>query len=280
MKPETEDSQPFLGFRDDPTKRSSAEDEESGGNENAILHQQHALKTSRTRRYLRDFLVFLATSLVWVLAFSFLPGPQAPTDSPSPAMPTPPPSMSSPSKGLPSPLPQVGQDGKAGSTVPGPDFIALTHNVTSGAQLVSCGNSTQEAKKNGCWYDTLLNHWVPAPCYDREFEQEYMDDDTWHAYADVNLTQRLTREEMGDHDSYYTSIEDHVNHCSMLWKKQFWTLFEERRTFDAVIVNNYHTEHCADFLKDIYGSNRTEPTFVKVAYSACWVRPGEGKHMN
>lgn len=93
----------------------------------------------------------------------------------------------------------------------------------------------------------------------------------------ANLTQRLTREELGDRDSYYTSIDDHVNHCSVLWKKQFWTLFEERKTFDAIIANIYHTEHCADFLKDIYRSNRTESTFVKVGYSGCWVKKGEGK---
>ncbi|KAE9573309.1 hypothetical protein CGCF415_v012911 [Colletotrichum fructicola] len=275
MKPETdnEDHQPFLGFRDDPNKRHSADDEEEQGvaGGHALLHQQHALKTSRTRRWLRDFLVFLATSLVWVLAFSFIPGPQQQAPStPSPGtaamMPTPP-SMS----GLPLPLPQVGQDGKAG-TIPDPKYLAATHNMTSEAKLVMCGNSTAEAKKAGCKYDTLLNHWVPEQCYDKEFETEYMDDDTWHAYSDVNLTKRLTREEMGDQESYYTSIADHVNHCSMLWKKQFWTMFEERRVFDGVIVNSYHTEHCADFLKDIWGSNRTEPTFVRVAFSGCWVR--------
>lgn len=176
MKPESEDVQPFLGFRDDPSKRSSAEDEEGGGNGNEILHQQHALKTSRNRRYLRDFLVFLATSLVWVLAFPLLSGPRAPTEAPSPP-------MSSPPKGLPTPLPQVGQDGKAG-TAPGPGSAAQKHNITSGAELLSCGNSTAEAKKNGCRYDTLLNNWVPAPCYDRDYEQEYLDDDTWYSYAE------------------------------------------------------------------------------------------------
>ncbi|KAL0939144.1 uncharacterized protein CTRU02_205754 [Colletotrichum truncatum] len=268
MKPETDDNQPFLGFRDDPTKGSSSEDEENGGSDNTIRHQQHALKTSRSRRYLRDFLVFLATSLVWVLAISFIPGLQTPADTPSPSMP-------SPSSNVSLPLPQVGQDGKAGSNLPGTIAGVATaqmHNITSGAKLVSCGNSTQEAKKNGCKYDTLLNHWVPSQCYDKEFELEYMDDDSWFAYADKNLSQRLTREAMGDRDSYYTSIADHVNHCSMLWKKQFWTIFEDRRVFDTVIVNSYHTEHCADFLKDLWGSNRTEPTFVRVAYSGCWVR--------
>ncbi|KAF6814775.1 hypothetical protein CMUS01_12576 [Colletotrichum musicola] len=271
MKPEVEeDHQPFLGFRDDPSKRDSADDEERGGNPSP-QERQLARKTSRTRRYLRDLLVFLSTSLLWVIAFSVMPGPDVPPCEAAA-------SVLSPSPSPTLPMVQVGQDGKAGTTTPtpNPDYIALTHNVTTGATLVSCGNSSQEARKNGCKYDTLLNHWVPEQCYDKEFELEYMEDDTWYAYSDQNLTKRLTRDDMGDQDAYYTSIPDHINHCSMLWKKQFWTIFEDRRVFDAVVVNPFHTEHCADFLKDIVGSGRTEPTFVKVGFSGCWVKKGTG----
>ncbi|KZL85685.1 hypothetical protein CI238_05194, partial [Colletotrichum incanum] len=53
---------------------------------------------------------------------------------------------------------------------------------------------------------------------------------------------------MGEQEVYYTSVRDHLNHCSMFWKKQFWALFEDRGSFDGVIVNPYHEEHCADFL--------------------------------
>lgn len=82
---------------------------------------------------------------------------------------------------------------------------------------------------------------------------------------------------MGSRDHYYTSIRDHVNHCAMLWRKQFWTLFEARRVFDGVIVNTYHTEHCAEFLSDLMGMERTEPTLVRVGFSGCWVRGDEGE---
>lgn len=77
---------------------------------------------------------------------------------------------------------------------------------------------------------------------------------------------------MGARDHYYTSIRDHVNHCAMLWRKQFWTLFEDRSAFDGVIVNGYHTEHCAQFLSDLMTMNRTTPTLVRVGYTGCWVR--------
>ena len=77
---------------------------------------------------------------------------------------------------------------------------------------------------------------------------------------------------MGEREFYYTSIQDHANHCAVLWRKQYWTLFEHRAVFDDVIVSSFHTEHCAEFLKDLYGLNRTEPTMVKVMFSGCWVR--------
>ncbi|KXH41650.1 hypothetical protein CSIM01_13636 [Colletotrichum simmondsii] len=248
MESKQEDHEPFLGFRDDPNRRTSTEDEmENDGSR----RQQEALRTSRPGRLLRDILVFLATSLLWVAAFYLL---------------------------VPSPMSQntggkVTDEEDGGSRTPtSSDYIAAFHNVTSNAEYISCGNSTGEAKKMGCKYDTLLNYWVPSQCYDREFETEYKDDDSWNAFADQNLTQPIAAESMGDQEVYYTSIRDHLNHCSMLWKKQFWTLFEERTTFDGIIVNSFHTEHCADFLKDIYGSNRTEATLVRVGFSGCWIR--------
>ncbi|TEA16562.1 hypothetical protein C8034_v012399 [Colletotrichum sidae] len=250
MKPQNEDQQPFLGFRDDPTKRDSESinDEEHGEKSDTQLHLDQARKTSRTRRYLRDFLVILVTSLVWVVVFSAIPSSQRPS---SYSLFTPP----------------------AFSEIPEMTFHdARVHNLTTNAVYLDCGNSTAEAKAKGCVYETLLNYWVPAKCHDKEYEQEYQDDDTWYAYSDKNLTKRLTREEMENVPSYYTSIDDHVNHCSTFWKKQFWTLFEERRVVDSVITNGYHTEHCADFLKGLYGMNRSEPTFVEVAFGGCWVR--------
>lgn len=98
------------------------------------------------------------------------------------------------------------------------------------------------------------------------------------AYASsVNLTQRLLQDDMGERDHYYTSIRDHVNHCAWLWRKQFWTLFEDRKVFDGVIVNTYHTEHCAQFLSELMTMDRTEPTLVRVGYSGCWIKNDNGE---
>ncbi|KAK2035253.1 hypothetical protein LX32DRAFT_669359 [Colletotrichum zoysiae] len=239
MESKTDDQEPFLGFRDDPTTRDSTEN--SGMLETVTPRNQNVTQNgSRRNRVFRDAIVCLATSAVWAMVFFLAIHNTCGTSLRKSAMSS--------------------------------NYLAPFHNVTSTAHYISCGNSTAEAKRNGCRYDTLLNYWVHERCFDQEFETEYQDDDSWAAFADRNLSERIAPDAMGEQEFYYTSIRDHLNHCSMLWKKQFWTLFEDRAAFDGVIVNSFHTEHCADFLRDMYGSNRTEPTLVRVGFSGCWVK--------
>lgn len=147
------------------------------------------------------------------------------------------------------------------------------HNITSGARLLECGNSTQEAKSLGCQYDVLLNHWVPAPCIDHDFLEEYMDDNSWVSYADEALTQPIpTIEEMSEREFYYTSLRDHINHCAMLWKKQFWVMYKEYSAFDTIIANPGHTDHCAFFLTEARDVDLNQATRVEKGYAGCWIR--------
>jgi hypothetical protein len=149
----------------------------------------------------------------------------------------------------------------------------IPHNITSGAKFLSCGSSLRDARALECKYDILLNNWVPAPCYDDEFIQEYKDDESWGAYADANLTQRLTSiEKMSEREYYYTSVRDHINHCAIMWKKQFWVLFEERKAFDTMVASPSHTDHCALYLNEVMDRNPTEATKVDVGYAGCWIR--------
>ncbi|KAG8160321.1 hypothetical protein KVR01_009857 [Diaporthe batatas] len=252
------ETQPFLAFSDDPGAREGA----TTSDDSLPLHREALVKASATRSVIRDIAVCLLTSLVWALViWVFIPGP-------APASSSPPSPFSSPT-GDDAPGQMIPSQGS--SIISGED-MARYHNITSGARYISCGNSTEEARSKGCTYDTLLNAWVPAQCLDQEWIDEYQDDASWTAFSDVNLTEPLRPDMMGERDHYYTSIRDHINHCAMLWRKQFWTLFEGRRVFDAVIANSYHTEHCASFLSELFGSNRTEPTLVRVGFSGCWVR--------
>jgi len=147
------------------------------------------------------------------------------------------------------------------------------HNLTTGATLLSCGNSSTEARSLGCKYDTFLNNWVPAPCYDEEWITEYQDDNSWGAYADEELTHPLTPAEMQDgRDFYYTSLRDHINHCALMWNKQFWALYEEREALDTVIASPRHTEHCAQYLKDARDVDERQATKTYVGFGGCWIR--------
>lgn len=146
-------------------------------------------------------------------------------------------------------------------------------NITSNAWALDCGDSVAQAKALGCKYDVLLNHWVPAPCVDDEFVKEYQDDHSWAAYFDEAMTKQImTIDEMSEQDIYYTSVRDHVNHCAMVWKKQFWILFEERPAFDSVIVTPYHTDHCAQYLSDVSGRDLNSSTRVEVGFAGCWIK--------
>lgn len=158
---------------------------------------------------------------------------------------------------------------------PSPSTATATntrHNITSSARLLTCGTSVTSARALGCKYDILLNNWVPAPCYDQEFIDEYKDDDSWGGYADEAMTQKLKPGEMGEREYYWTSLRDHVNHCAMMWRKQFWVLYEERRAFDTVIASPGHTDHCAQFLVDAGDRNWTHPTKTEIGFAGCWVR--------
>ncbi|KAL2062924.1 hypothetical protein VTL71DRAFT_5996 [Oculimacula yallundae] len=147
------------------------------------------------------------------------------------------------------------------------------HNITSNSKLIHCGNSTAEAKALDCRYDILLNHWVPSPCWEGDMVEEYQDDDSWTAYHDMNLTQPVkTVEEMADMDHYWTSNRDHINHCAMMWKKQFWAMFDDRGVIDSLMASPGHTDHCAQYLMDATLKNFTTPTKVYVGFAGCWIR--------
>lgn len=200
------------------------------------------LAPQRQKRLVTHFGVAVGTSLLWILVLFFC--------NATPASPytTPPASQ---------------QD-----ITPPP----TRHNITSGARLLQCGSTPQEAQSNGCRYDILLNNWVPAPCYDQEWVDEYADDVSWAAYADAGMKERLNVDQMSEVDHYYTSTRDHVNHCAMMWKKQFYVLYEGRKAFDTVIASPGHTDHCATYLMESAEAKYTEPTMVQMGFAGCWVR--------
>ncbi|KAE9582027.1 hypothetical protein CGCF415_v013441 [Colletotrichum fructicola] len=228
----TPEYQPFLKYSDDPAAEETSP-------------PQHPVKRRTT--VLSHVLVFVATSLVWgFVVFLIVPSPM-PTSSTQVSAST---------------HPTILENHLAG----------IRHNVTSGKRLINCGNSTEEAKAQGCKYDILLNHWVPGPCFDKESVDEYRDDNSWGAFSDINMTHRLTIDEMSNRDFYWTSIRDHINHCAIMWRRQFYVLFDERRAMDTVVTSPGHTEHCSQYLMDVTEGMFKEPTKTMRGFAGCWIK--------
>ena len=207
-------------------------------NESETGRRQHPLEGPYSR-LLSCCLVFLLTSALWITVMYLTSPPSKPTNA----------------------------NNTYGSSP------AHRHNITSNSKLLKCGNSTAEAKALGCRYDILLNHWVPSQCWDQEMIDEYQDDDSWTAYYDEALTQPIkTIDEMGDRDHYWTSARDHINHCAMMWKKQFWVMFEDRSAMDSLVAGPGHTDHCAQYLMDASLYNFTLSTRVEIGFAGCWIR--------
>lgn len=248
------DRKPFLGYADDPEKEEA--------------RQFRHVKTSRGNM-LPYIVVCFATSLFWAgLFYLFHPGNGAGISTNS----NPHAHASAPAADAiavhPDHLTTPSSSSSSTSYAARPD----RHNVTTGAHLLTCGPDVAAAKASGCRYDVLLNNWVPGPCFDQEFIDEYLDDDSWAGYADEAMTVRLTSREMSERPSYWTSMRDHVNHCAMMWRKQFWVLYEERRALDTVIASPGHTDHCAQFLTDAHDRDWTRPTKTEMGFAGCWVK--------
>ncbi|GKT52166.1 uncharacterized protein ColSpa_12347 [Colletotrichum spaethianum] len=200
---------------------------------------------SRRNTFLSHVFVLVGTSLLWLVIF-FLVYPSSTTTTST----------------------QVA----ASSGLPETHVAGERHNVTSGRKKISCGSTTQEARANGCKYDILLNHWVPALCFDKESVDEYQEDGSWGAFADMNMTQRLTVDEMSERDFYWTSIRDHINHCAIMWRRQFYAFYDERAAIDSIITSPGHTEHCSQYLMDVVDAKWKEPTKTMRGFAGCWIR--------
>lgn len=184
------DSEPLMQYTDHPA--AAADDDFEDGQGSAAPSRQ---RPRPSRQVASHVVVFVATSLLWVVVLLLTragaPPPSAPPGEAAAAV-------------------------AAATTKPGSDG-----SITAGATLHTCGNTTTEARARDCRYDLLLNSWVPAACYDGEFEAEYLDDGSGGAFADEALTQPLAdRAAIEAMPVYYTSRRDHANHCAVFWRKQ------------------------------------------------------------
>jgi hypothetical protein len=148
-----------------------------------------------------------------------------------------------------------------------------------------CGNTTSEAKANGCKFDLLSYSWMPEACFDHqtatEFEAWMAAEDralgSWPFFEDREGTRRImdkkTLSERTDVWTYSTD-EEHFGHCLFLARRLHRIVDGEARlssSFDHV----EHTVHCTSkILEDLVSppsfEAKTAMSRFKVVFDTCF----------
>lgn len=79
--------------------------------------------------------------------------------------------------------------------------------------------------------------------------------------------------------NYYTAVREHIFHCTLIWKKQFYTLFKQEDNLDSLIASPNHTDHCIYILNALIDPVTSEPTGILgnytyngVIFGGCWIK--------
>jgi hypothetical protein len=113
-----------------------------------------------------------------------------------------------------------------------------------------CGNSSEEAIKNGCVMAFIPGGWVHPDCYDKDIEREFLEYADWHWYADPWGKQELSEDFMrrtGGPNPVYVSMEYHDAHCAYNWRKLHQAILRGT-PIDSQIGEYQHTKHCSTAL--------------------------------
>jgi len=67
-------------------------------------------------------------------------------------------------------------------------FLSIATPTNKKAAWENCGNSTSEAKANGCHFDIIMHSWVPQGCYDEVLSEEYIAAIDFQFFSDAEAT--------------------------------------------------------------------------------------------
>jgi hypothetical protein len=109
----------------------------------------------------------------------------------------------------------------------------------------SCGNSTAEAIKGGCHFDTMMASWIPNECYIEEPSDGDEKQFLW--FTDKNLTQPFSSDDYatGNYAVLYTDASFHDKHCIHTWRKLMIALEQRLPLLDSKTADFHHSRHCA-----------------------------------
>lgn len=126
-------------------------------------------------------------------------------------------------------------------------ILVQSHLQTQILERTHCGNSTTEARANGCILDFIAGAWVHPACYDSELEAEFLSLSDWHWFADAAGTKELSFsfiQETGGPNPIFVSPEYHRQHCVYTWRKLHRAVILHT-PIDTHIGSYSHTQHCS-----------------------------------
>ncbi|KAK2733562.1 hypothetical protein CKAH01_08357 [Colletotrichum kahawae] len=112
-------------------------------------------------------------------------------------------------------------------------YLLVPHLPSTREHTLSCncGDTIEEARANGCVYDSLAAAWLPPHCRSAKLTAEFESlgpnepdttGNTWGYWHDQNQTHPMTLEEVsqlpeaarrGQHARFFTTHEWHLVHC-------------------------------------------------------------------
>lgn len=109
-----------------------------------------------------------------------------------------------------------------------------------------CGETSEEARANGCRFEPMMRGWIPNECYTPDPADEYspFTDRQW--YYDYNLTIPMEPEVLigGDDVTAYTKTF-HDEHCLYAWRKLALAVERRLPLIDSKAADLHHSTHCA-----------------------------------
>lgn len=139
---------------------------------------------------------------------------------------------------------------------------------TSSAKIQNCGNSSEEARLLGCYFDIMSFTWSQPSCFDKALMDEFLSLRNWTWFSNPGnipgIPVPFDEVYSGQHSRLYVTWEYHITHCTFMWKKMHRAIMAGR-PLDSYVNNVKHTEHCEEMLlnRDTPLEDRHTTIFMK-----------------
>jgi len=156
------------------------------------------------------------------------------------------------------------------SLVPAANQQSATQYVNS-KHILHCGGSISEALANNCVFDSILQQWVPGPCFDREHHENFLKAHPRKWFSDSELQHEMSDSivRQGDYRVAFTPSDYHKRHCTYTWEIMVRALRSGRPVLSEGISFK-HTRHCNKvMLGPDWNATANRPTKSVTGFMAC-----------